>query len=166
MAVVGAYEQTQLLSAPSGGEVRWDEFLPVLAEALAGRHGSLELRGMFRGVGQRLAETATFGAPTLAALEAQINEWLAARGWGWLRIDEQDAWLDLIHGCGPLRAGFGAATLQWSAGLLEGLYAGWLQQAGCGTELQLRQLGGIEGDLDLLRFRLAHPSVLEASSHG
>jgi len=143
-----------------GAEAQWRDFLRAMAAELSIQLSPAELRRTFHNMGRRMAQASPLDALTLPSFEQRANDWLLERGWGWLRIDDGDEWLDLMHACGPLRAAFGDDAMRWTSALFEGLYAGWLRQAGAGEDLEVRQIGGASGTCDVLQFRFAHSKVL------
>ena len=139
---------------------KWAAFLRVLADELNAQMSVEDIRAFFFVLGQRLGEAESIGEPeSLDDLESLANQYFDRQGWGILQIRDVHTSLELVHHCAPLRAAFGDQAMKWSGGLLEGIYTAWLEQMGAGGELQLRQIGEIEGGMDTMRFRLAHESM-------
>ena len=142
-----------------GGALR---VLQRLGQVLAEQVEPTQLRALAylagRTLGQELPLT---GCDTLSDVEQQANQRLHALDWGWLRIEAGADDVHFVHGCAPLRAWFGADSLQWSGAIFEGLYAEWLQHLGAGEQLDLRQVGTATGPDDVLRYRLAHQHQFE-----
>ncbi len=124
------------------------------------RHvGADQARALSYATGVRIAAESPLDAVTqLDQMEAAAQRFLAARDWGWVRMEEREDAVDFVHGCAPLRAWFGEAGLDWAAALFEGCYAEWLRQLGAGERLELRQVEVPRGDDDVMRFRLMHQS--------
>jgi hypothetical protein len=138
---------------------QWTGFLRALATELEQHMPVEELRAFFFMVGTRMAENDP--PPTgsnLADLESAANSYFAKLDWGWVKVRDLHSSLEFMHSCAPLRQAFGEQALAWTSGLLEGLYSSWLKKIGAGGELELHQIGGVEGPVDTFRFRLAHPS--------
>lgn len=128
------------------------------------RHvGPEQARALSYATGVRMAaEHPLKGIDKLGEMETAVQRFLAARDWGWVRMEEREDAVDFVHGCAPLRAWFGDAGLSWAAALFEGFYAEWLRQLGAGERLELRQIEAPKGDDDLMRFRLMHESRFAA----
>ncbi len=141
------------------GDASWLGFLRALADELNAQMPVEELRAFFFMIGGRLAARDPLPAgASLAELETNANAYFAKQAWGWVKVRDMQSSLEFMHSCAPLRQAFGEQSLSWAAGLLEGLYATWLRQVGATNQLELHQIGGAEGVVDTLRFRLAHPS--------
>ena len=137
---------------------QWSGFLQGLATELAAQMGADELRSFFRVVGRRWARQQPLqAAASLAELEQAANLWFANNDWGWVRVRDLQSALEFQHSCAPLRQAFGADSIHWTAGVLEGLYDEWVRQLGAGEGLIVRHVGRVEGLMDTLRFRLAVP---------
>ena len=142
------------LSRPT--DVRWAGFLKVLAEELSAQMPADEIRSFFAVLGRRWAQKMPLPkGGGLKELERALNATLESCQWGWVRVRELENCVEFQHSCAPLRSAFGAEALRWAPGLLEGLYEEWLRDLGAGKALVLRQVGGVQGNTDTLRFRLA-----------
>jgi hypothetical protein len=138
---------------------QWAGFLRALAEELMQQMPVEELRAFFFVIGGRIAtQNPLPGGASLADLESNANAYFNKLDWGWVKVRDLQSSLEFAHSCAPLRQAFGDNALSWASGLLEGLYATWLRQVGAANQLELHQIGGAEGAVDTLRFRLAHPS--------
>lgn len=124
------------------------------------RHvGAEQVRALCYAAGVRIAVDNPLPKITkFSELEIATRQFLADKGWGWMAVEEHQEWVDLVHGCPPLRAWFGADSLSWSGALFEGFYAEWLRQLGAGERLALRQVEAPGGADDVLRYRLMHES--------
>jgi Cellulose synthase subunit D len=135
---------------------QWSGFLRAFAQELTAQMPAAESRAFCRLLGQRWArENPLPEATRLGDLETVVNQWLAARDWGWVSIRDLQSSLEFQHSCSPLRQAFGTEGWAWSVGLLEGLYTQWARQFGAGDGLVVRQVGSVEGVVDTLRLRLA-----------
>lgn len=158
MSDVEQQSLSYFMSRPAEG--RWAGLLRALADELSSQMPAAEIRAFFVVLGRRWARAMPLSIADrrgsgLKDFERAANVALAACDWGWVRVHDLNNVLELEHACAPLRSAFGAEALPWSAGLLEGLYAGWMQALGADDGLILRQVGGAEGTADTLRFRLA-----------
>ncbi|MDB5970702.1 MAG: hypothetical protein JWQ90_3152 [Hydrocarboniphaga sp.] len=137
----------------------WLPLLRALADELNAQMPPEELRSFFFAIGGRIAAADPLPAGTsLADLERNANHWFGYAGWGWVKIRDLQSSLEFVHACAPLRQAFGDVALAWSPAVIEGIYAAWLKRLGASGPLELHQVGGVEGPVDVLRFRLAHPS--------
>lgn len=138
---------------------QWAGFLRALADELNEQMPPEELRAFFYVVGSRMArERPLPPGSTLGELERNVNDYFGSIGWGWARVRDLHSSLEFLHACAPLRQAFGDASVPWAGAVLEGIYATWLKQLGAAGQLELHQIGSVEGPADSLRFRLAHPS--------
>jgi hypothetical protein len=117
---------------------QWQGFLQLLGqEWVASQPGQVVYQQMLER-GRALADL--YPLPPvigLSALEDAMNEVWTALHWGWVRLHDQGVALHLVHHGAPLVDAFGAASVDWSVGLLEGVYQRWFEQAGA-SGLQLR----------------------------
>lgn len=133
--------------------------LKAISAELSRQLGVEQMRSLLYAVGSTFAAGHPLeGVVRLGDLELAARELLASNDWGWLRIDQDEHYVDFIHGDSPLAAWFGEENLEWSPALFEGVYAGWVSQLGADKHLQVRQIK-FDGASDCeLRFRLAHES--------
>ncbi|MDM4771986.1 cellulose biosynthesis protein BcsD [Solimonas sp. SE-A11] len=130
--------------------------LRTLAVELAQQVPTEQLRALVYLAGRRIAsEQAAVDLKTLADFEVFAQKTLARLDFGWVRVEENAAGVDFVHGCSPLPGLFGADSGHWAPGLLEGMYAEWMRQLGAGDQLDVREVASPPGS-DLIRFRLAH----------
>jgi hypothetical protein len=137
---------------------RWAGVLRALADELSAQMSASEIRAFFVVLGKRWAQAMPLPKESGAGLnqfERAANAVLGAVDWGWMRVRDQQSSVEIDHCCAPLRKAFGPAAMEWSSGLLEGLYAEWLRGQGAEQGLLLRQVGLDEGVIDTWRFRLA-----------
>lgn len=121
---------------------QWQDALSALAAELANDLTPNHLRAVMRRTGERFArQRALPGTPSLEGLQTAINAIWADLDWGWVEIGESGDHLALTHWCAPLRAGFGADSLGWTTGFLEGAYEQWMRQLGADAQLRVSQAG-------------------------
>lgn len=141
-------------------EPQWKDFLNALAAELNAQMPADELRAFFYVIGERIGNAQQVPvSDSLEQLQQALNNHFKSLGWGWMQIRDLHNSLEFVHSCAPLRAAFGDDAMEWCSALLEGMYGVWMRQLGAGQDLQLRQVGRAEGQVDTLRFRLAHPSL-------
>lgn len=128
------------------GAAGWRLLLRALADGIDGALGAEGRDELLRGVGARVARLAPLSpVPTLDALAIEINDALAALGWGSaeLRFDGAAGELRIVHSGLPRAGAAGDPPGTWMSALLEGLYETWLgQQPGAEAGLQARRLPG------------------------
>lgn len=118
-------------------------------------------------LGARIAaEQPLIHGESLIALEQAMNQWLADVGWGWVTLEDRGSWLEVQHGCSPMYALLGEHGAEWGRAVMEGLFGGWLNQAGADASLQIRRLDGPFGPDQRLRYGLAAPSILAGLFNG
>ncbi|NKF23733.1 cellulose biosynthesis protein BcsD [Solimonas marina] len=118
-----------------------------------------QLRALLYRVGRSIArEHAADGIKTLAEFEGFASRRLADLDLGWMQVEEVSGAVDFLHGAAPLKAWFGAAAAEWSAGLLEGLYAEWMTQLGADERLDVREIEDQTLASGVVRLRFAHES--------
>ena len=133
------------MSRPAPG-LRAGEAVPcrlLLGALLATLDAHLDLparAALLRLVGRRLAGAMPLPpCDTLAALEARMNEALAASGWGSCRlgVDLVAQRLVITHGAVPMLGPAEDAEGAWTGAVLEGLHTAWLAgQPGADPALQ------------------------------
>ncbi len=122
--------------------------------------GVEQIRSLFYLAGARIAEQNPLqGVDRLGEVERAARALLAGHDWGWLRVEQNDDWVDFVHGDAPLDAWFGEDSAAWAPALFEGLYCAWLRQLGAEDRLQLRQVAATDSRQRELRFRLMHESL-------
>ncbi len=134
----------------------WRVFLRALAEEVDSLAGAEERDDMLRGIGRRMARLQPLPpVHTLAALEIEMNDALAALGWGTVNLSVRDAdrSLMLAHNGLPRIGSLGNPTGQWLSALLEGLYDSWLaQQPGSQASLSAHRTEPAAGSTVMLRY--------------
>ncbi len=144
---------------------RWRLFLRAIAEEVESRGGDGR-DALLRGVGRRMSALMPLpGVGTLEALQMEMNDALAAMGWGavQLGVDETDPALTLLHTGLPRIGSMGTPPGHWLAGLLPGLYDGWLaQQPGAQPALYTHRVGATAGPAVTLRYSLPPAAAVAA----
>jgi len=105
--------------------MQWHPFLLAMASEMGEHLDEGVLRGLFAGVGRRLAADATdFFADiaTLTELQECLNDFWGRMQWGWVHLQEGDDCVEIVHQAAPLAEAFGDESLVWSIGFLEGFY--------------------------------------------
>lgn len=113
------------------GQVDWTAFLRALAEEIDGIGGATARDALLRGIGQRMAAIRPISAaPNMDTLAMELNDQLAAMGWGSVsfQLNEQDRALLITHTGLPRIGAAGDPPGTWISALLEGLYDGWMGQ--------------------------------------
>lgn len=127
----------------SQGAPQWRVFVRALAEEVDSLAGGTERDDMLRGVGVRMARLAPLPqVATLEALEVEVNDALAALGWGEARLtlDEPARMLRIVHTGLPRIGSLQAGDGPWLSAMLEGLYDAWFaQQPGADPSLTARR---------------------------
>ena len=145
------------LEAASG--VQWRLFLRALAEEVDSLAGPEERDDLLRGVGHRMSRMAPLPeVETLEALEIEMNDALAALGWGEVRlvVDEASPALRVVHTGLPRIGTVGTPPGQWLGALLLGLYDGWFQQQpGAQPTLHTHREPGLGGATVIMRYARA-----------
>ncbi len=119
------------------------DFLRALAVEIDAQAGPQGRDTLLRGVGQQMARLRPLPAVTsMEALELEMNETLAAMGWGRTHIALQEAERCLVisHSDLPRVGSKGEPAGLWLAAVLEGLYETWMaQQPGADASLTARR---------------------------
>lgn len=135
------------LSAPAlrpEAGVQWRVFLRALADEVDALAGPGERDALLRGVGVRMARLMPLPpARSLETLEMEMNDALAAIGWGQVRLslNEAERRLAIAHSGLPRIGAAGTPPGTWLATALEGLYETWMaQQPGSDPGLTARRI--------------------------
>ncbi|MFT4047665.1 MAG: cellulose biosynthesis protein BcsD [Solimonas sp.] len=121
------------------------------------------LRTLLYRAGRTIArEHSAQGLKTLAEFEQFAARALTTLDLGWVQIEEVSGAVDFLHGCAPLQSWFGAQSGKWAAGLLEGVYAEWMQQLGADERLDIREIEDKTLAPGVIRLRFAHESAFGA----
>jgi hypothetical protein len=128
------------IRAPALCAPQWQSFLQLLGQEWAASQSSKALHQQMLRRGRALADLHPLPAVTgLLPLEQAMNEVWNALQWGWVRLHDQGNALHLVHHGAPLVDAFGVGSVDWTVGLLEGVYQRWFEQAGA-NGLRLRAL--------------------------
>jgi len=153
--------QTVSFGTADGTVVHWRSFLRALAEEVDARAGAPERNDLLRCIGARMARLLPLPAVhSLETLEIEINDALAAIGWGQARLllNEAERVLSIAHSGMPRIGSAGSPPGTWLAPALEGLYETWLaQQPGSEPGLQARLQPSSGGETVVLRYARALP---------
>lgn len=126
----------------------------VLSQELTQNLTTNNLRGLMRRTGQRFARQQPLAdTPTVAALQAAMNNVWQSINWGWASVGEENAGLVIRHYLSPLQLSMLPENLPWSTGFLEGVYEQWLHQSGADASLHLHQ-SGLDTELGTVEYRL------------
>ena len=88
---------------------------------------------------------------SLEELEEDINNVLEGIDWGWVRVRERGAFIEITHGAYPL-VPQNESRRNWLVPILEGLYGGWFGHQGGEPAFTARHTGGPSGTGALLTF--------------
>lgn len=134
----------------------WRPFLRALAEELDAVAGAAGRDALLHGVGRQMALQHPLTPQTsTAALALEMNEVLEDTGWGHVSIAfaPADACLVLTHRDLPRVGGRGEPPGTWLAGVLEGLYEGWLsKQPGSDATLVARRVPMTDAGVVIIRY--------------
>ena len=134
----------------------WRPFLRALAAEIDAVAGIAGRDALLRGVGQQLARMYPVPArDSLDGLALDMTEMLDGLGWGAVRItfSERDHCLVLRHEGLPRVGGAGEPPGTWLAGVLVGLYEGWMaQQSGADAAFVARRVPSPQPDEIVIRY--------------
>ena len=136
--------------------VNWRPFLRALADEVDDAGGAEGRDALLREVGRRLARHHPLPAASrVDVLELEVNEALAAMGWGSanLRVSEADRALMIEHAGLPGVGGAGDPPGTWLSAVLEGVYEVWLAALpGADPSLSVRKIRATAGGGVSLRY--------------
>jgi Cellulose synthase subunit D len=115
--------------APTMPPLQWRGFLRALAAEIDGSAGRAAREAMLHSVGVRMAQMLPLpGVESIDALQIEMNEALAAIGWGSvvLELSEPSRYLTLTHTGLPRIGAAGEPPGTWLAACLVGLYETWI----------------------------------------
>ncbi len=144
------------LPRPHHASIDWRIFMRAMAEEVDSLAGAGERDDMLRGIGRRMSRMLPL-PPTqsVTELEIEMNEVLAAAGWGHvaLQVNEARRSLELTHTGLPRIGSLGTPAGTWLSPLLEGLYDGWLaQQPGSKPALASQRVPAESGSAIVLHY--------------
>lgn len=132
--------------------IDWTLFLRAMADEIDAVGGANARDSLLRAVGQRVATMRPVGsAPNMETLAMEMNDQLAAIGWGMVNfvLSERDRSLLITHSHLPRVGAAGDPPGTWLSAMLEGLYETWLAQ-----------LPGSDQTLVVRRMRITPQAVL------
>jgi hypothetical protein len=137
---------------------QWRSFLRAFAEQLDASTDPAARDVLLRGIGARMARMHPMpGASSIDTLELEMNDGLAALGWGSVRLELQEAAHRMLfhHSNLPRINWAGDPPGTWLAPMLTGLYQTWMaQQQGADPDL-VAELHGLPADgIVVLRYGL------------
>jgi hypothetical protein len=146
--------------APNGRSMHatpdWRPFLRALAAEIDAVAGIAGRDALLRGVGLQLARMYPVPArDSLDALALDMSELLDGLGWGSVRISfsERDHCLVLRHEGLPRVGGAGEPPGTWLAGVLVGLFEGWMaQQPGADAAFGARRVPSPQPEEIVIRY--------------
>ncbi len=134
----------------------WRPFLRALAEEIDGVAGPAGRDALLRGVGRQLARLQSLPArESTDGLALEMNAVLEGFGWGRMRFsfDERERCLLLMHEGLPRVGGGGDPPGTWLAGVLVGLYEGWMaQQPGSDPSFVARRVPAAHAEEIVIRY--------------
>jgi cellulose synthase subunit D len=132
---------------------QWVHFMAAMFSEFEDRVPQAEADQFLEALGAKMARLLPLRrCESLQELQEDINSILEGIDWGWMRLREADAFIEITHGAYPLvpqdenRRG-------WMVPILEGLYGGWLGEQGGDPSLQARLHGKVGGNGAALNFR-------------
>ena len=131
---------------------QWVHFMAAMFAEFEERVDPAEADQFLEALGLKMARLLPLRrCDTLEELEDDINSVLEGIDWGWMRIGEKDAFIEITHGAYPLvPQDEGRRT--WLVPILEGLYGGWLAGQGGDPTFTARLAGPTRGNGGLLTF--------------
>ncbi|HXP04621.1 MAG TPA: cellulose biosynthesis protein BcsD [Stellaceae bacterium] len=132
---------------------QWVHFMAAMFSEFEDRVPQAEADQFLEALGAKMAQLLPLRrCESLQELQEDINSILEGIDWGWMRLREADAFIEITHGAYPLvpqdenRRG-------WMVPILEGLYGGWLGEQGGDPSLRARLHGKAGGNGAALTFR-------------
>lgn len=114
--------------------VQWRGFLQALTEEFAASLSPQDLHALMFRVGVRFAAQHPLApSATLDDLQHSMSAVWERIDWGFVRLTQEAALLNIQHSLSPVSAAFGPQHVPWSGGFLEGVYQSWFEQAGAGA---------------------------------
>ena len=134
----------------------WRPFLRALATEIDAVAGTAGRDALLRGVGLQLARMYPLPArESLDGLAMEMTETLDGLGWGSvaIRFSEREHCLVLTHRRLPRVGGAGNPPGTWLAGMLVGLYEGWMaQQPGTDGSFVARRVASAQPEEIVIRY--------------
>jgi hypothetical protein len=131
---------------------QWVHFMAAMFAEFEERVDPAEADQFLEALGLKMARLLPLRrCDTLEELEDDINSVLEGIDWGWMRIGEKDAFIEITHGAYPL-VPQDESRRSWLVPILEGLYGGWLAEQGGDASFTARLVGPTRGNGGLLTF--------------
>jgi Cellulose synthase subunit D len=131
---------------------QWVHFMAAMFAEFEERVDPAEADQFLEALGLKMARLLPLRrCDTLEELEDDINSVLEGIDWGWMRIGEKDAFIEITHGAYPL-VPQDESRRSWLVPILEGLYGGWLAEQGGDPSFTARLTGPTRGNGGLLTF--------------
>lgn len=140
------------MSDKAQAAIDWTVFLRAMAEGIDSLGGPVARDVWLRSVGERMGAMRPISpVPNMESLTMEMNDVLAAMGWGQVgfQLNEQDRSLLITHTHLPRVGAAGDPPGTWLSALLEGLYRAWMGQ-----------LPGADPSLVAQRLRVTPQTVL------
>jgi len=132
---------------------QWVHFMAAMFSEFEDRTTCAEADQFLEALGAKMARLLPLKrCESLEDLEEDINSVLEGIDWGWMRLREAEAFIEITHGAYPL-VPQDDSRRSWMVPILEGLYGGWLGEQGGDTSLLARLHGKPEGNGVALTFR-------------
>ena len=132
---------------------QWASFMLALSGELQAQLSSEQHRTLLVKVGQRFAQAQPISVgDTVTELTKAFNQIWQSQRWGYVRLTDEGNSLHIKHVLCPLATALAVDPIL-AGGFLEGAYQEWLQAAGAGRGLRVRQLQALP-DGTTMEFRL------------
>ena|SRR5579862_4451448 len=120
---------------------QWVHFMAAMFAEFEERVAAGEANQFLGALGAKMARLLPLRrCESLEDLEADINSVLEGIDWGWMRLREADAFIEIVHGAYPMIPQ-DETRGSWMVPILEGLYGGWLGEQGGDPSLTARLSG-------------------------
>jgi hypothetical protein len=131
---------------------QWVHFMAAMFQEFEERVATAEADQFLARLGAKMAHLLPLRrCESLEDLEEDINSVLEGIDWGWMRLREAEAFIEITHGAYPL-VPQDEARRSWMVPVLEGLYSGWLGEQGGNVSLTARLVGHPVGNRGTLVF--------------
>ncbi|HUI35649.1 MAG TPA: cellulose biosynthesis protein BcsD [Stellaceae bacterium] len=132
---------------------QWVHFMAAMFSEFEERGTSTEADQFLETIGAKMARLLPLRrCESLEELQEDINSVLEGIDWGWMRLREADAFIEITHGAYPL-VPQNEHRGSWMIPVLQGLYGGWLGEQGGDPSLLARLHGKPAGNGAALTFR-------------
>jgi hypothetical protein len=132
---------------------QWVHFMAAMFSEFEDRVSQTEADQFLEALGAKMAQLLPLRrCESLQDLEEDINSILEGIDWGWMRLREADAFIEITHGAYPL-VPQDENRRSWMVPILEGLYGSWLGEQGGDRSLVARLHGAAGSNGAALTFR-------------